>query len=336
MTGSTDVYRRSVCRTETRESGSREFLVQLADADLKKPGFKHADWVILEKYFPAFGRQKDGLGQAVSAIRIKARVHRVTDDEGMNPVATGTVRMDQTLRVALGAMTPEENRELEQDGLSAEEAALMNQVMLTPFDGRRSLKDRFLNLLHGVVGTQPLIMRVRYSLYLDMEIPVCRIQPVLFTVLGIAEGDFVEIAAIGKHENTEKRTSVRVLELESSHIEKRQNEVDQKGDFYPDVSGILGLDRLNREESDLPWIFLDYERRNTLNVWPGDVVRVNRSGRHLLWKRAIILAVPAIVGVVSWVLDADSVGFKWRALALGVTLAAVPLIVVYQIRKQIM
>lgn len=336
MTEKARSVRRSVCRTEVREHGGREFLVQLADADLNSPGFKNADWVVLEKSFPAFGRQTDGPGEAASAIRIKARVHRVTDDDGNNPVAEGTVRMDQTLRVALGAMTRQECGELEQDGLSAEDAEFMNHVVVTPFDGRRSLKDRFLNLLHRVVGAQPLIMRVRYSLYSDMEIPVCRIPPVLFTVLGIAEGDFVEISSIGKHENSERRTSVRVLELESSHIERRQKEVDQKGDFYPDVSGILGLNRLHREDSDLPWIFLDYERRNALNVWPGDVVRVNRSGRHLLWKRAIILAVPAIVGVVSWVLDADSVDFKWRALAMGITLAAVPLIVVYQIRKEIM
>ena len=327
---------RSVCRTIVRKSNSRDFLVQLSKTDLLNPLFKNATWVILEKKFPAFNRKKEGYGDEISAVRIKAKLHRIAKKDESSRAAEGTVRMDQTLRVALGAMTQEDCSTLLEDGVSPEDTERMNQVSIAPFNTKRSLKDRFMGILHTIVGTQPLVMRVRYSLYSDMEIPVCRIPPNLFTVLGISEGEFVEISAIDKKDQSENKTVVRVLGLESADIEKRQHEVENKGNFYPDISGILGLSLLKRENSDLPWIFLDYERRSSLDVWPGDVVRVCRSSRHLLWKRAVILAVPALVGITSWVLEVENVDFKWRAMLLGFCLAVVPLIVIYQIRKEIM
>lgn len=329
-----DLLRR-VCRTKDRQKGARDFFVQLSETDLQDSRFKNAKWVILEKKYPGFKRACEGYGEEISRVRIKARLHRFSKKDAAGAVAENSVRMDQTLRVALGVLTGEDCRSVPDGRISEAQKTEMNQVEIAPFSSKWSPGRMFTDLLHRLVGTQPLMMRVRYSLYSDMEVPVCRIKPTLFDVLGITEGDFVEISAIDKKANTENRTPVRALALDSADIEKRKEKIKTEEDFYPDVEEIMGLSALDRDETDLPWICLDYDRRKHLDVWPGDVVRVCRSSRHLLWKRSIIMAIPLFVGLASWILEEQGLD---NNLGLGLfiaSLAIVPVAVVYQIRKEI-
>ncbi len=326
---------RSVCRTKVRKHGERDYLIQLPESDLRSPLFKNAKWVILEKEYPGFNRSREGYGDEISRVRVKARLHRFPKKEAAGSVEEKTVRIDQTLRVALGAMTLDDCSSVANEQISQEDKSRMNQVSIAPFSSLWSPGRMFTALLHRFVGTQPMIMRVRYSLYSDMEVPVCRIKSGLFNVLGITEGDFVEISAIDKKTDTENRTVVRALCLEPKDISNREKKIRENELFYPNVEKIMGLSLLERDEYDVPWIFLDYDRRKHLDVWPGDVVRVCRSSRHLLWKRSIIMAIPLFVGIASWVLEAKSIDIQWRALIFFASLAIMPLAVVYQIRKEI-
>jgi len=347
---------RDVYMTECRPEGKREYIVQLSDEDLSSPYFRNAKWVVLEKVYPAFGRDKKDGDQTRNRLRVKAWLHKLSKREADYFVEPNTVRIDQTLRVALGVLLKEQYDRAVEVGGKRELINEKNKVSIVPFSMKRSFRKWLVDLFSRIVGIQPKLMRVYASLYDDMEVPVCRIKRSVFDTLGIANGDFVEIASIEKVHPVERHAVVRALPLEDGDIAYRSGELGHS-DKYPHVVEKLGLHLMkSKAESqadvrrkgeqttsfktastypDLPWILIDLDQRKKLDVHPGDVVRVYRSVKHLLWQRAYVMAIPVLLGVVSWAFSVERIDVIWQTLILGISLLVLVGIVVMQIRRKI-
>lgn len=356
-----DSFFRRVLPTMDRSMVERDFIVQLSKKDDAYARLKKDKWLILVKAYPAYKRDCDSSGNRLpgeehrNEVRVKARLVWLDDDDELDALADGdraSIRMDETLRVALGIFKSEEIEKAvrkqmatrERDGVGVSQGIQnteisedKNVVKVMRCAGKRSFRRSVHNLVSSLIGVQPRVMRVHRAHFKDMEMSICRIDETIFDSLGIAPGDFVDIESVAKVDTEERLSRTRALPLNKDHIKTRCEEQknSENETQYPDNKRILGLGLLASEDSDLPWIFMDFDERCKLDVCPGDVVRVCRSANRLLWKRAFLLATPLLLGVVSWVYTLEKLDPVGMALVLGGSLLALFVVVIKQLQRQI-
>lgn len=110
-------------------------------------------------------------------------------------------------------------------------------------------KNLFKRLLLRLLGIQVELLRVKKSTYADMEIRVCRISKEVMKIIGVEEGDFVEIESINSS------VTIRALELTKS-LRERKLKVYKNTKNEPSCSKLLELDKKEDGGLDLPPILI--------------------------------------------------------------------------------
>ena len=223
--------------------------------------------------------------------------------------ADGEVRLDQTLRNALGIkVDPAEEDEVEIYDLKRSRL--------------RTLGERFCDWL---LRRRYLFMRVRKADPSDMEKRMVRIPPDSFRLLGISSGEKLRIShpspveegADGPFE--EQRCTLQAYPV-TPGIEKRQDEsAGGLYDRYPDSTQLLGV------RPDLGSIYLDQSAREKLGVRTLEVVRVRRADPDAFMQqiRSFGLATAAGAIAITGVFDiGKSFGTGMLVVAAAVVVAA--------------
>jgi len=114
--------------------------------------------------------------------------------------------------------------------------------------------------LDHVFGKRPVLCRVRKSVHPDIGFNVCRISETTMDALGITAGDRVVI------ESAEESTKLKALPLRDEVTGRKNQQIEQNPDRYPDPVDVLGIRGLAETDVDIPEIYLDAERRNELKL----------------------------------------------------------------------
>lgn len=223
-------------------------------------------------------------------------------------VLEGEIRIDQTLRTALGAK--------EKDPVFVKTAKPI----------KRGISKR---ILMRTLKTQIELMRVKSAPYSDMEKNICRISKDVMRIIGVDEGDFIEI------QSPETLINLRALELSEKLRELHEKVIEANPERYPNCIKILSLERLRKTKRDIPWIFLDADARKELGVEPCDIVRIYRDVGHTLYKQLTILSVPVVLTAIGAVIAIDGLGLTEIFLFLFIGLIAAFSFMVIEKRKQI-
>jgi formylmethanofuran dehydrogenase subunit D len=223
-------------------------------------------------------------------------------------VPEGGIRIDQTLRTALGAK--------EGDEVFVKKAKPI----------KRGISKR---ILTRTLKTQIELMRVKRAVYLDMEKNISRISKDVMRVIGVDEGDFIEIQSF------ESTINIRALELSNRIRKLKEEQIEANPERYPNCIEILSLERLRKTEHDLPWIFLDADARKELGVEPCDVVRIYRDVGHTFYKQLTILSVPVVLTMIGAVIAIDGLSLTEIILFLFIGLIAAFSFMLIEKRKQI-
>lgn len=223
-------------------------------------------------------------------------------------VPEGGIRIDQTLRTALGAK--------EEDKVFVKKAKPI----------KRGIWKR---ILMRTLKTQIELMRVKRAVYLDMEKNISRISKDAMRVIGVDEGDFIEIQSF------ESTINIRALELSDRIRTLKKEQIKANPETYPNCIEILSLERLRKTEHDLPWIFLDADARKELGVEPCDIVRICRDVGHTLYKQMTRLSVPVVLTMIGAVIAIDWLSPVEIFLFLFIGLIAAFSFMLIEKRKQI-
>ena len=252
-----------VNKTEKRADASGYFLAQIKHNN-DQNSFKNGSLVLVTHEIE---------GEKYS---VKAKLKYIKDDE----LDTDTVRLDQKIRMAIGATKINESK-----------------VLIQKVDNNfeRKYSDRFF-------GKQTNILRVKRASFNDMEIPICCIEKRVMKTIGVVEGDKIFV------EGPQKRIEIQVLELSPKMIESRLELMKRKGDDYYVKTKHGEVFFKNRNTSqDLPWIFMDYDTRMELDIQPYDPVLVYRSNSFAIKKKLHQTTLPLIAMIVGFILGLDIV-----------------------------
>lgn len=235
---------------------------------------------------------------------IWALVFLQVDDE----VPEAGIGIDQTLRTALGAK--------EEDKVFVKKAKPI----------KRGISKR---ILMRTLKTQIELMRVKRAAYLHMEKNICCISKDVMRVIGVDEGDFIEI------QSPKTSIKLRALELSNTIRKIKKEAMEANPAFYPDCIEKLSLVRLRKTKHDLPWIFLDGDAREELGVELCDTVRIYRDVGHTLYKQMTRLSVPVVLTMIGAVIAIDGLSLPEIALFLFIGLIAAFSFMLIEKRKQI-
>lgn len=217
------------------------------------------------------------------------------------------IRIDQTLRAAIGAK--------EQEKVIIEKLPLPQHGIIK-------------RIAIFLLGKQVEVMRVKKAVYGDMEKKLCRIKKDSMTTIGVEEGDWIEI------ESVDNSISLRTLELSNEIKRIKEKQTDGNPDVYLNCIDVLRLKRLNKTELDIPWILLDFDARRTLGIETCDAVRVYRDPLHAFYKQVHQLSVPLVLLIIGAILSMEGkIIVKLLLLSFGFS-AAVG-ILLYETRKRI-
>ncbi len=258
----------------------KDFFAQFSAKRQKELQLKKGDVVILKKKHQG------------SVIKAPASF-----DPSYTAPVDEVVHIDQKLRVAIGA----------------KEGDLIEISKAKPLK-RSPLKKLLLKFL----GIRPQLMRVQKASFEDMEMNICRIPEAEFELLGIRDGDFVEI------ESTESILSLKAIKLTKDDINLRKEIMKKEPARFLNCYNLLELKRLTSHALDLPWIFLDLDQRLKLKVNQCDVVKVYRDVKHSLYKELRHLSIPLILSILGIVVELNLSSFLQLILiAMGITISVV-------------
>lgn len=266
-----------VAGTRKREGNRREFIAQFAPEVRKGFSLEQGDRLFIER--PINKRVASTLAFTNTAEERGCDRH---------PIPRGEVRLDQTLRVVIGAPKG-------------------SYVQVRVQNTKLSLRRRIAHLLESIIGSQPEMMRVQAATYEDMEVPICRLPTQTFDVLGISSGDFVQAESSGE------TLSIRTATLTDAQIIARRDLIEKEsnyvrcGDTFPNAQWFLDLHLLTGGSTgqDHPPIFIDYDARQQLGISPGDCIRVTRDAYRALFSRLYFVTIPTSLAAIPLISRAD-------------------------------
>ena len=246
--------------------------------------------------FPPGLRRELGAGSAAitrsvsqnrgGASKQPLRVHAsVLKDASL---AKTQIRMDQTLRTALGIPF--------EQGLH-----LRDDLTLHPL--RIGLWRRLHDWLISLFGIRYLFLRVAKPYPPDVEKDVCRMPKDTLSLLGTKEDNRVVLTSckLGEGEGALARLSrqkIRAFDLDQAMAEKRaENAKGESGKGwsarYVDASRLLGV------EIDISTIYLDSHARSALGVEPGDPVKARRSLWDVTWDHLLDIGITLAASILA-------------------------------------
>lgn len=259
-----------VKRTDARADTHGEFIAVLNPTHI--PIYLLQNYLVVAKHFK-LADEKEQIFRIPVFIKTDAKL------------APDEIQLDMKVRKAIGA----------NEG---------DKVQLEPYGFIKTIKKSRLWTLF--FGRQVNLLRVKYSTFTDMEIPLCRIGNHVMKTIGVEEGDKIFV------ESSEKRISIKAFELPDSLVQLRKNKEKDEDSIYGPDKEPGKTDKLRREllckenQSDLPWIFLDHDARQELNIHTNDPVKVYRNINHLILKKMHLISIPLILTIIGFVLSLDS------------------------------
>lgn len=173
---------------------------------------------------------------------------------------------------------------------------------------------QFKRIIVKLFGIQVNLARVKKATYSDMEINICRIRKEVMKSIGIDEGDIVIV------ESLTSSIKIRALELTEVIYNEKEKQHKDNPDQYIDCIKILGLERIEQTELDLPWILLDLDARIKLKVEECDPVRIYRSISHCISKRMHLISLPLVLTIMAAIVGFHiSIPLKFIMLVLGIS-----------------
>lgn len=263
--------------TNKRNSPKGHFLVQLSEEDIKACKLKSNRNVIITHDTGEI-EVVDGEEKSIE-INVLARLHKCSEIK-----EEGTIRLDQTIRAAIGVN--KKTDETERHEVSIDKV---------PKNRNRPISEWLFSF-----GRQRSIARVLMATFTDMEVNICRIRETTMECIGIENGDKIVI------ESTTKRIKIRALNLSEQMVRVREEGQKIDTSFYslktnPRLSAIKNINK----DDDLPWILIDFDARNELEVKIGDPVVIYRSNGYAISKNIQSLTVPLVVMLVGIVEGLD-------------------------------
>jgi hypothetical protein len=257
----------TVKKTETRTDTRGEFIAVLNPACV--PFYLKQNYLVVANHLMSPYGTKE-----VFRIPVFIKTDETLD--------TDEIKLDMKVRVAIGANVGD-------------------NVQLEPYSFIKSLrKSRLWTIFFG---RQVNLLRVKYSTFTDMEIPLCRIDSHVMKTIGVEEGDKIFV------ESSQKRISIKAFELPQTLVgDRMKKEKNNKSTYGP---GKQSEDKKRREllgrenKSDLPWILLDDDARNELGIHTNDPVRIYRNINHLILKKMHVISIPLILTIIGFVLSLD-------------------------------
>lgn len=198
------------------------------------------------------------------------------DDEKL-----ATIRMDQTLRTALGIVHTDAD-------IKASDLPLrLSRLDLSPRQRRHAW------LLDRVFGVRHVLARVEKPHPNDIEKDICRLSKDTLAMLGTDEGRRVVVSACRPDAQgvlERRECSIRALDLSKDLRDARDEEKTlqrRKGwqARYIHPGKLLGV------SPDITTIWLDQHERHALGVRPGDAVSVRRDLSDLFKSQAFEFSV---------------------------------------------
>ena len=255
-----------VKRTKLRKDNDGDFVAKINPKCI--PFYLRSNYLIVSKHFNN-GHEK---------IIFKIPVLIQTDDS----LSKEEIMLDMKVRIAIGA----------NEG---------DNVQIDSYNFIKSLKKY--KLWTYFFGRQVNLLRTKYSSFTDMEIPLCRISKHVMKTIGIEEGDKIFV------ESSTKRISIKAFELPDSLVAKRKGKEKNESSIYGEKNQPKDKRRRdllsNGRESDLPWILLDFDARNELEIDTNDPVRVYRNVQHAVFKKIHLISIPLILTIIGFVLSLD-------------------------------
>jgi len=243
-----------------------DFIVVMGNTIAKENGI--SDYAIIRRNVedPDSGTQKN------KPLKVYAKV--IIDKE-LDTVEKNYIRMDQTLRNALGMKfyTGEESWNL----------------MIDPV--KFSLKNKIIDKVTGWLGKRYLFLRVAKLFPSDIEKQICRVPKDALALLGTSEGNRVVLVSVQKDESKDQfkimNRTIKAFDLYESMLEERKEGFNKSNDNNEndveedDGEGwdarYVNAEKLLNLKQDIAPILLDYYDREKLDVEPGDPIKIRRS-----------------------------------------------------------
>ena len=206
-----------------------------------------------------------------------------------------TIRMDHKFRCAIGV-------------------DLKDDVIVEPF---HEIKKTGIirKILMSIFGVQVNLVRVKYSLFNDMEINVCRLSNESLKSININSGDVVIV------ESPYGRKKIRALELSDYNRADMKQREKKNPEIFKDCSFLANPGKEDQNNVDLLPILLDRDVRNSLGIEPCSPVRISRSLKSEITKRLHLISVPIVMTLIGALISFELSDFvKTMILAFGIAI----------------
>ena len=255
--------------TEARPEYSITHIIQVNSKNMRRLGIKKGDYVeIINAQIIEFRIRGQIKKKQLSIIgRVGPPDDTLADDE---------VRVDQTLRVAIG-LPP----------LPILEEGIRRGNIWKVIIKKIKKKNFLSELLNKFLPAQEQVVRIHPVDVPHAEKGVCLIDRATMKLIGVSEGDFVIL------ERGSKSILLRALELTEELLKERKELISKMPDRYPPCLKFLKL-----PPPDIPWIFIDKHARDALNADICDPVIIRRSTRHVIYKNLISIALALLITLI--------------------------------------
>lgn len=189
-----------------------------------------------------------------------------------NNIDESIIRMDHKLRCAIGV-------------------DLKDDVIVQPFHEIRK-PSIIRKILMSIFRVQYNLVRVKYSLFNDMEINICRLSNESLKSINISSGDIVIV------ETPFGRKKIRALELSDYNRKDMKQREMKNPEIFKDCSYLSNPGKEDKNNVDLLPILLDRDVRNSLGIEPCSPVRISRSLKSEITKRLHLISVPIVMTLI--------------------------------------
>jgi len=272
-----------VIRTDTRPGSEGTYIVRLSQANSERLKAGNGDYL----------RVRYGNGSVMACLSVDVKSD---DDE--------TIRMDQTLRTAIGLATIMQGPEKKELIYSPDWGGDLKYpivIQRAKFGGP--------NRLTRTLRQQYLICVVHHAMATDMETPLVRLAARAMQVLGIEPGDRVRLI------NGERHKTLRCLPLDP----KFQLPLKTMEKDFADWKYQLTED----EDLRLPWITLDLQTRLALDVQPWQPIMVGRDTYYALKSEFSQVALAVVLAALGGAIVVNNLFAQLAILLAGFSIVSI-------------
>ncbi|MBT6231147.1 MAG: hypothetical protein HOI47_31295 [Candidatus Scalindua sp.] len=281
----------------------------------------------LNKYVVISRVVNDTDNQAAEKKKCPLRVYGVLIED--DKLDIGEIRMDQTLRNALGI--PFEAGE-----------HVRSDLAISPL--KLTIRQRLLTVITSWLGRRYLFLRVAKLYPPDIEKNICRVPVDALSLMGTAEGN--KVVLVGCVKPTKERPmyklqncSVKAFDI-NLEMSNRRSEEEEKQFEKRWAARYVNSGKLLSVEPDIGRIMLDSHVRKMLNVQPGDPIKVRRNFpdlfKHQLMEAGILLSISAIALTPLMPEYFKTSNYVWYVVAsLSVSVGFAVLVIVLRLRARV-